>query len=133
MNTSALSSISATITGEAVFLEKGSEAEKWCKEAHEANNTFGDQAREEAGLFGGRPPNADSLEANNGNKSSSVIEGNDVRVVIVRVKEGRIADWKGGVKDWKVDDGNEVSAKGTENSRGRQSVVDGGGLPNGAS
>ena len=29
-------------------------------------------------------------------------------VVVVRVKEGRIADWKGGVKDWLiVDDGED--------------------------
>lgn len=25
-----------------------------------------------------------------------------VRVVVVPIKEGRIADWKGGVRDWKV-------------------------------
>ena len=40
--------------------------------------------------------------------SSCYIEGEDVRVVIVRVKEGRIADWKGGVKDWLVTSNGEV-------------------------
>ena len=98
--------ISTTITGEAQFLEQDSEEEKWCKDAHLANNTFGDQAREEAGLFGGQPPNAESLE---GGSSSCYIEGDDVRVVVVRVKEGRIADWKGGVKDWKVVDEDEAT------------------------
>ncbi|RMZ84199.1 hypothetical protein DV738_g626, partial [Chaetothyriales sp. CBS 135597] len=43
LNTSALSSISTTIAGTARFVEAGSEEEKWCKEAHLANNTFGDQ------------------------------------------------------------------------------------------
>ena len=28
------------------------------------------------------------------------VEDEDVRVVAVRIREGRIADWKGGVKDW---------------------------------
>lgn len=105
MNTSALSSISTTITGEARFLEQGSEEEKWCKDAHLANNTFGDQAREEAGLFGGQVPNARSGgEGFEGSTSSCYIDGDEVRVVVVRVREGRIADWKGGVKDWLVTD-----------------------------
>lgn len=115
INTSALSSISTTITGEARFLEQGSEEEKWCKEAHLANNTFGDQAREEAGLFGGQPPIAETLD---GGSSSCYIEGDDVRVVVVRVKEGRIADWKGGVKDWLVIDEDEDADKyGAERGR----------------
>lgn len=28
------------------------------------------------------------------------VEDEDVRVVVVKISEGRIADWKGGVKDW---------------------------------
>lgn len=97
-------------------MERGSEEEKWCKEAHLANNTFGDQAREEAGFFGGQPPNAETLE---GGSSSCYIEGDDVRVVVVRVKEGRIADWKGGVKDWLVIDDDEQGAA-QANERGRR-------------
>lgn len=125
LNTSALSSISTTITGEARFLERGSEEERWCKEAHLANNTFGDQAREEAGLFGGQPPNAETLE---GGSSSCYIEGDDVRVVVVRVREGRIADWKGGVRDWLIVD-DEDGGRGTQdNGRGRGAD---GGLVNG--
>jgi hypothetical protein len=126
MNTSALSSISTTITGEAVFLEKGSVEEKWCKEAHLANNTFGDQAKEEAGLFGGQPPHAPgAMEgAGSGVSSSCYIEGEDVRVVIVRVQEGRIADWKGGVKDWVVVEDEELQKESTE-STGKREGADG--------
>ena len=127
MNTSALSSISTTITGEAVFLDKGSPEEKWCKEAHLANNTFGDQAKEEAELFGNQPhQTAGALEDSDSRNSSCYIEGEDVRVVVVRVREGRIADWKGGVKDWVVvdDEAETVSSEnarvGGEQSRGRR-------------
>lgn len=30
------------------------------------------------------------------------IEDEDVRVVIVKIRDGRIADWKGGVHDWAI-------------------------------
>jgi hypothetical protein len=99
INTSALSSISATIDGEARFLEPGSEEEEWCKKRHLENNTFGDQAKEEQGIFGAPWSGGDS-EGDGG--TSCFIEGQEVRVVLVRVQEGRIADWKGGVKDWKI-------------------------------
>ena len=99
MNTSALSSISATINGVARIVREGSEEEKWCKEKHLENNTFGDQAREERGFFGATQ-NADSSEGDGG--TSCFIEGEAVRVVVVGVQEGRIADWKGGVKDWTI-------------------------------
>jgi hypothetical protein len=54
------------------------------------NNTF---EEEEINLFGQqqRDPNA---------RRPSVSIDTDVRVVTVRVTEGRIADWKGGVRDW---------------------------------
>lgn len=98
MNTSALSSISATINGEAVMIEQGSEEEKWCKEKHLENNTFGDQGSEES-RFSRSPPQA-SAEGDGG--ISCYIEGEEVRVVLVGVREGRIADSKGGVKDWSL-------------------------------
>jgi len=116
INTSALSSISTTINGVARLVEQGSEEESWCKEKHLENNTFGDQAREELGLFGSAP-NAATIEGDGG--GSCFIEGEEVRVVVVRVKEGRIADWKGGVKDWSVISENEQDA------RGRQERVNG--------
>ncbi|RMZ77341.1 hypothetical protein DV737_g4386, partial [Chaetothyriales sp. CBS 132003] len=111
LNTSALSSISTTIAGVARFVDAGSEEERWCKEAHLANNTFGDQVRMEASVF-----HAASV-APEGN-SAGYIGGDDVRVVLVPVREGRIADWKGGVKDWVLDragpdgDGHEHDGEG---------------------
>ena len=110
MNTSALSSISATINGEARMVDRGTEEEKWCKERHLENNTFGDQAREERGFFGQpmtAPEDGHQAQGDDGG-TSCYIEGEEVRVVVVGVREGRIADWKGGVKDWSlasIDDG----------------------------
>lgn len=90
LNTSALSSISTTITGKARFLEPGSEEEAWCKERHLENNTF---EEEEINLFGQQQRDLSAR------RPSMSIDG-DVRVVTVQVREGRIADWKGGVRDW---------------------------------
>lgn len=115
MNTSALSSISATINGEATIVDEGSEEERWCKERHLENNTFGDQAREDHGFFGSMPQ-AGSIEGDGG--TSCFIEGEEVRVVLVGVKEGRIADWKGGVKDWRL-------ASAEADPRGRYPLVNG--------
>ncbi|CDM31906.1 hypothetical protein DTO013E5_1858 [Penicillium roqueforti] len=92
LNTSALSSISTTITGEARFLEPGSEEEAWCKARHLENNTF---EEEEINLFGQQQQQQDPSA-----RRPSVSIDTDVRLVTVRVTEGRIADWKGGVRDW---------------------------------
>ncbi|KAJ6095381.1 hypothetical protein N7486_006127 [Penicillium sp. IBT 16267x] len=91
LNTSALSSISTTIIGEARFLEPGSEEESWCKERHLENNTF---EEEEMSLFGQQQ----RMDLSARRPSMSI--DSDVRVVTVQVREGRIADWKGGVRDW---------------------------------
>ena len=99
------------------MVPQGSEEEKWCKERHLENNTFGDQAREERGLFGSTP-DAGSIEGDGG--TSCYIEGEEVRVVVVRVKEGRIADWKGAVRDWKLVDGEQAGG-----GRGREGMVNG--------
>lgn len=110
LNTSALSSISTTIAGTARFLEQGSDEERWCKETHLENNTFGDQVKEEAGFFG--------QETGADGNSACYIAGDDVRVVLVPVRAGRIADWKGGVKDWVVVD-DEGGRAGAPEDRGR--------------
>ena len=99
------------------MVPQGSEEEKWCKERHLENNTFGDQAREERGLFGSSP-DAGSIDGDGG--TSCYIEGEEVRVVVVRVKEGRIADWKGAVRDWKLVDGEQAV-----DGRGREGMVNG--------
>lgn len=127
LNSSALSRISTTITGEARFVERGSEEEGWCKKAHLDNNTFTEGRRASsaggAGLRSGAMAGlaerrerdlggsalAGTEEEQGDENASAFIEGEDVRVIIVRVREGRIADWKGGVKDWVLmEDGEET-------------------------
>jgi len=76
-------------------LERGTDEEKYYKEAHLDNNTFTDgeqgqrnnlwNEREGGDCDGGR---------------ESFIEGEDVRVVVVRITDGRVSDWKGAVRDW---------------------------------
>jgi hypothetical protein len=95
LNTSALSSISTTITGEARFLAAGSAEEAWCKERHLENNTF---EEEEINLFGQQQQQQQGQDPSLRRPSISI--DSEVRVVTVRVREGRIADWKGGVRDW---------------------------------
>ncbi|KAI9833298.1 MAG: hypothetical protein M1819_003693 [Sarea resinae] len=103
LNTSAMSSISATINGIARIVEQGSEEETWYKRKHLENNTFEDQPRGENWL--GNTANGREQEGDGGR--GCFIEGEEVRVVVVSIKDGRIADWKGGVKDWTLIDENE--------------------------
>jgi hypothetical protein len=109
LNTSALSSISTTLEGEARFLEPGSEEESWCKERHLENNTF---EEEEMNLFGLRQQQQQQQSGETaGQRRPSMTVDDNARVVTVRVREGRIADWKGGVRDWTiVTDGQEQPA-----------------------
>lgn len=104
LNTSALSSISTTIAGTARFLEQGSEEEAWCKERHLENNTF---EEEEMSLFGQQQQQAQQAQQAQqtetpGQRRPSVTVDGSARVVTVQVREGRIADWKGGVRDWTI-------------------------------
>lgn len=119
INTSALSSISTTIIGSARFLDPGSEEEKWCKERHLENNTFGSGASEEPGAFGAPAQNAEE-EEEAASRSNLVKVADDARVVTVTVKQGRIADWKGGVRDWTV-----VSEEEQEATRSGRPLVNG--------
>lgn len=79
------------MTGKARFLRPGSDEESWCKERHLENNTF----EEEMGSVGQQQPDGS-------HRRPSVSLDDDVRVVSVRVNEGRIADWKGCVRDWRL-------------------------------
>ncbi|KAK4555282.1 hypothetical protein LTR86_007578 [Recurvomyces mirabilis] len=107
MNSAAVSSISATINGEARVLDQGSEEEVWCKERHLANNTFeggnGTSGGGE-GLLGTSPGQIGGGGGGDGGLGDggrgSYIEDSDVRVVVVGIRDGRISDWKGGVKDF---------------------------------
>jgi hypothetical protein len=113
MNTASLSRISTTINGIAEIVPSGSEQESWCKAQHLANNTFGSSGEEYCsssptggGLWGGGglspevTGNGDVGEGDGGTKC--YVEGKEVRVVVVRIRDGRIADWEGQVRDWSL-------------------------------
>ena len=98
LNSSALSSISATINGVASLIEAGTEEERYFKKKHLENNTFDDPVTDEQG-------DRHDGEGDQGDGGRNCyIEAEEVRVVAVRVIDGRIADWKGGVKDWALVD-----------------------------
>lgn len=52
-------------------------------------------------------------EAEEDGGRESYIDDEGVRVVIVRIRDGRISDWKGGVKDWVItgSEGSEGDAR----------------------
>jgi hypothetical protein len=102
INSAALSRISVSINGTASLLAQGGEEEAWCKARHKENNTFGDTI-DNSDIFGGPGGEEGSGEGNGG--AGWYIEGQEVRVVVVRLKDGRISDWKGMVKDWSIEDG----------------------------
>jgi hypothetical protein len=120
MNTASLSRISTTINGIAELVPSGSEEENWYKTQHLANNTFGSITADdysnspvEAGLWaGGGLGNStlssveDYVESDGGTKC--YVEGGQVRVVVVRVTDGRIADWRGQVRDWTVSPNEDI-------------------------
>lgn len=99
INTSALSSISATINGPARLIEPGSDEERWYRRAHLENNTFDD-----GGEGGGSGFNPFGQIAQGGTGEDGgrecFVAGEEVRVIVVDVKDVRISDWKGNVKDW---------------------------------
>lgn len=108
LNTSALSSISATINGDARLVEKGTEEETYYREMHLDNNTFtGGENGERRGAWG-------ATENSSGDGGREIfIEGEEVRVVVVRIRDGRVADWKGAVRDWTLAAPQEVLVNGT--------------------
>lgn len=94
LNTSAISSISATINGKAKLVERGTDEERYYKERHLENNTFaeGSEAEGARNLWGEAPDGGREM----------YIEGEAVRVVVVRITDGRVSDWKGGVRGWNL-------------------------------
>ncbi|KZF19278.1 hypothetical protein L228DRAFT_241938 [Xylona heveae TC161] len=96
LNSSSLSRISATINGVARLVSQGSDEEAWYKALHVENNSFEDQAQGGVGLQG--------APGSQGSGRDWTIEGEEVRVVVVQPQDGSIADWKGGVKDWSLED-----------------------------
>ncbi|KAK3076762.1 hypothetical protein LTS18_012131 [Coniosporium uncinatum] len=118
MNTAALSRISVTLNGEAEILSKGSEEERWCKARHIENNTFNSQEQQQGrggtarlgeGIFGGGAIGMGGAggrgEDSGDGGTGCYVEDEDAQVVVVRVREGRIADWRGEVRDFAVSEG----------------------------
>lgn len=92
LNTSAVSSISATIGGEARLVEPGSEEEDFYRKQHLENNTF--EAGEGPSFAGRRESTVDGSGGGGG-------EGRDeVRVIVVEIRDVRISDYKGQVSDY---------------------------------
>ncbi|GAB1311588.1 hypothetical protein MFIFM68171_01798 [Madurella fahalii] len=99
LNTSAVSSISATINGFARLVEAGSAEEKYYRDVHLENNTF-DNSVDILGF--GQPDNAGENGDRDGRRASRFAAGDEVRVIVVGIKDVRIADWKGAVRDWVI-------------------------------
>ena len=87
-----MSSISATIRGAGRLASPGSDEEKHYLEQHLENNTFEDANS----LFRQDTNTAESGQA------SHFVAGEEVRVIVVDIKDVRISDWKGNVRDWAV-------------------------------
>lgn len=110
LNTSAVSSISATINGSARLVDRGSEEEKFYREKHLENNTF-DSEQPSSILNSVRRGSTagqqiSSLSPDNGEEGDygreRYVADEDVRVVVVGIRDVRIADWKGTVQDWVI-------------------------------
>jgi hypothetical protein len=118
MNSTAVSSISTTMNGHALVLDAGSEEEKWCKEQHLLNNTFeNDTSGGATGsgtgfteLYGSSPSQSRTVAGTSGDGGRErYIEDESVRVVVVKISDGRISDWKGAVKDWVISEPSRAS------------------------
>jgi hypothetical protein len=94
LNSSAMSSISATIGGAARLAPTGSQEEKYYTDQHLENNTFEEDT-------GGPLFRQESNVAEDGRRSHFVA-GEQVGVIVVEIRQVRISDWKGTVRDWEV-------------------------------
>ncbi|KAK3944029.1 hypothetical protein QBC46DRAFT_280901 [Diplogelasinospora grovesii] len=115
LNTSAVSSISATINGSARLLERGSEEEKYYRDKHLENNTFEAEGSSIHGLLRResvvREDQRQEGESDDGR--GCFMAGEQVRVIVVGIEGVRIADWKGAVRDWVI-----VPQEGTRHNGG---------------
>ena len=95
LNSSAVSSISATINGTASLSRRGSEEESFYLKKHLENNTFdGDDPD------GGGSLSHQNGESGEGGGRERLVADEDVGVIVVNIRDIRTSDWKGGVKDW---------------------------------
>lgn len=82
-----------------------------------ANNTFDDTngpANAAADLFGTSPAQGGGMMQAGDSGKEAYIENEDARVVVVRIRDGRISDWKGGVKDWAISAYSETARAAAE-------------------
>lgn len=96
LNTSAMSSISATINGSARLVAPGTDEDRFYRGVHLENNTF------EGDGPGGFTPFG-QVAAAGGTEDGGrecFVAGEEVRVIVVDIRDVRISDWKGNVKDW---------------------------------
>lgn len=116
LNSAEMGKISATINGTASLLAKGSDVERWSREQHLRFNGFSDAtthaAHAASTMMNGTTDADQSLAQLSGSPNSRFTDRGDtaqrqdndgddeVRVVAVRIEDGRIADWKGGVRDF---------------------------------
>ncbi|KAK1758698.1 hypothetical protein QBC47DRAFT_149183 [Echria macrotheca] len=106
LNTSAVSSISATINGSARLVDAGSEEEAFYRAKHLENNTFDTESpvdlfRRES-VVGAAGPGQGQGQAEQGDGGRCFVAGDEVRVIVVGIRDVRIADWKGAVRDWVI-------------------------------
>lgn len=99
MNTSSISSISATINGTARLVNRGTEEEAFFRERHLENNTFDAAEGDAIGSSRFRHDEGRDRETEAGR---CFVEGEEVRVIIVRIHDVRISDWKGAVSEWNI-------------------------------
>lgn len=85
-----MSSISATIGGAARLAPVGSDEEKYLCEQHLENNTYDE---------GDAPVLSRSEADDSQGRRSHLLAGEEVRVIVVDIKNVRISDWKGNVRD----------------------------------
>ncbi|KAJ2905665.1 hypothetical protein MKZ38_004740 [Zalerion maritima] len=96
LNTSSISSISATINGTAQIISGGTEEEAFFREKHLENNTFEDSATRGGARFSGQEGGRET-EA-----GRCFVEGEEVRVIVVKIEDVRTSDWKGVVSDFSI-------------------------------
>lgn len=100
LNTSAMSSISATINGSARLIAPDSAEERWFRQAHLENNTFDESSSGADGSGAARFNPFGQIAASEDGGRECFVAGEEVRVIVVDVRDVRISDWKGNVKDW---------------------------------
>jgi len=100
LNSASLSRISVSINGMARILDDAESEAKWCKDRHKEQNTFGDMM--DHGIAN------DPGVGDRSGGAGCYIDDQRVRVVVVDIKDGRISDWKGVVRDWSLEGVNGV-------------------------